>query len=273
MESRPLENGRSAVVSFDVVSNTTRSDVQYRLKKEVFNDFFSDAVPEGFNARTRVHEYGGGAYLPTSHGSDIFAVEFPTQSLKAIRDGTAHDVVTNETPGLYRYADFCVSPHRRLMYAVCEDHLIDEPSRVVNTIVVIELTSGLHEEPRSSVAGSHRVILNSERNPDVMFSNPRVDPTGSYICWIEWRHPNMPWDDTYLYVAKLSPDGLFLASEPVCVAGGVGESIMEPSWFLDDSVYVVFALWCYFMPNDIWLFYVGKARLQLQIFERYRVKI
>ena len=44
VESRPLENGRSVIVRRDV-----HGDV-------------SDVSPEGFDSRTRAHEYGGGAY-------------------------------------------------------------------------------------------------------------------------------------------------------------------------------------------------------------------
>lgn len=40
-----------------------------------------------------------------------------------------------------------------------------------------------------------------------MYSTPIIDPTGKYLCWMQWSHPNMPWDESYIYVGQLSSDG------------------------------------------------------------------
>ena len=154
--------------------------------------------------------------------------------------------MVNETAGLFRYADFeyFQKNGKNLLYSICEDHTIDEPSRVVNTLVCFPVSDGGNNSPISSTPQSHHILVNASRDPELMFSSPRVDPSGRYIAWIEWRHPNMPWDDTFLFVAQLSEDGTHLISEPVCVAGGTGESVMEPVWQRDSSGYAWHAYQC-----------------------------
>ena len=39
------------------------------------------------------------------------------------------------------------------------------------------------------------------------YSNPRISQDGARLAWITWNHPNMPWDDTELWVADVSADG------------------------------------------------------------------
>ena len=64
-------------------------------------------------------------------------------------------------------------------------------------------------------------------------SDPRWRPDGEAICWLEWDHPDMPWDSTRLMVA--SPDG----SGAVLVAGGPDESVFQPRWHGDGSLWFV----------------------------------
>lgn len=195
-----------------------------------------DATPPSVNSRTRVHEYGGGSFYPIGDRGDIITCDFATQGLKLIRggkDGAVFDLVKNSEAARYRYADFVVDTSARegdrLVYAVREDHTVDEPSAVVNTLVCFPAMSA-DGSAVETTPESHSVLLNIVGDPNIMFSNPRLDPTGEYISWVQWSHPNMPWDNTELFVARLSSDGKSLASEPLLVAGGVGESTMEPLW-------------------------------------------
>ena len=38
-------------------------------------------------------------------------------------------------------------------------------------------------------------------------SAPRLSPDGKQLAWVAWDHPNMPWDDTVLYLADVTSDG------------------------------------------------------------------
>ena len=51
-----------------------------------------------------------------------------------------------------------------------------------------------------------------------MFSSPQIDLTGNFICWMEWSHPNMPWDESYIYIGQLSSNGSEILST-LCIAG------------------------------------------------------
>lgn len=42
---------------------------------------------------------------------------------------------------------------------------------------------------------------------DFYFS-PRMSPDGSRLAWVAYDHPNMPWDDTKVWVADIAEDGL-----------------------------------------------------------------
>lgn len=199
-------------------------------------------IPASVNSRTRVHEYGGASFYPIGNNGDLITSDFATQGLRLIKNGvsgTVHDVVINDTPGKLRYADFVIGPSassrdgctdNRLLYAVREDHSIDEPFAIVNSIVCFPVLSA-DGSAIVTAPESHSILVNQACDPDIMMSNPRVDPSGTYLAWVQWCHPNMPWDDSKLFVAKLSADGLSLISEPVCVAGGIGESVLEPMWW------------------------------------------
>jgi dipeptidyl aminopeptidase/acylaminoacyl peptidase len=68
------------------------------------------------------------------------------------------------------------------------------------------------------------------------YSTPRSSPDGSRLSWLQWRHPNMPWDGTELWVADCAGGGLANARQ---VAGGAEESIVQPEWAPDGSLLFV----------------------------------
>jgi dipeptidyl aminopeptidase/acylaminoacyl peptidase len=201
VESRPSEGGRNVVVT-SAGGNAVR-----------------ELTPPGFNARTRVHEYGGTPYV-MSHGTVYFS-NFTDQRLHLQRPGETPVALT---PAGYRYADFEFDTSGRRLFCVREDHTGGgEPK---NAIVVLDI----------AVAGG-----GSGESENVLFDGsdfvayPRVSPDGRRIAWIAWNHPNMPWDTTTLYVANLTPgSGL---SDITAVAGGTEESVVEPRWDLDGTLY------------------------------------
>ena len=58
---------------------------------------------------------------------------------------------------------------------------------------------------------SFTLLYNTE--PKVLVSGsdfyafPRLDPKDERLAWIEWNHPNMPWDKAQLYVGCISESG------------------------------------------------------------------
>jgi len=69
------------------------------------------------------------------------------------------------------------------------------------------------------------------------YSFPRISPDGKKLAWTCWRHPQMPWDGTELWVGDLKSGGSVVDSRRV--AGSTVESIFQPEWAPDGSLYFV----------------------------------
>jgi dipeptidyl aminopeptidase/acylaminoacyl peptidase len=174
-----------------------------------------EITPPGFNVRTRVHEYGGMPYV-MGRGA-VYFCNFADQRLYGLRPGETPIALTPEG---YRYADFDLERDGRYLYCVREDHTAGgEPK---NTVVALDTTAP--GAGRELFAGSDFVAY------------PRVSPDGRRIAWIAWDHPNLPWDTTTLYVADLTASGL---RGVTAVAGGHAESVVEPRWDEDGTLYFV----------------------------------
>ena len=200
LEARPSEGGRRVLV---------RSAVDGTI---------ADVTPPPFNVRTRVHEYGGGSYV-VAGGVVVFS-NFADGRLYRIDPGADTPVpITPEGP--WRYADLRPDATRRRFVAVGEDHGAD--GQPVAAIVAIPI-DGL--EPPT-------ILL---RGPDFLAA-PRVAPGGARLAWLEWDHPDMPWDASRLRMAAIHPDGTL--GEPVLVAGGPEESIAQPEWSADGVIHFV----------------------------------
>jgi dipeptidyl aminopeptidase/acylaminoacyl peptidase len=173
-------------------------------------------TPAGMNVRTRVHEYGGGAWHLAAPDLVLF-VDFADQRLYRQRPGEEPVAVSPQPsePGALRYADMRLAPDGRTVVCVREREAEPEP---VNEIVALALDGS--EEPR---------VLASGRD---FYSFPRVSPDGEWLAWTCWDHPNMPWDGTELWVAPLSDSG-----EERLIAGGPEESIFQPEWGPDGHLH------------------------------------
>ena len=106
-------------------------------------------------------------------------------------------------------------PDRNLVLAVREDHRGGgEP---VNTIVALDLDGDNADGGRVLCSGAD------------FYSTPELSRSGR-LAWTEWNHPNMPWDSTTIMVGDLV-DRRVVRARPV--AGGPGESAMQPRWWGD----------------------------------------
>lgn len=199
IEMRPSEAGRSVIVRRTPDGQT------------------EDAVPPPFNARTRVHEYGGGEYQ-VANGTIYFS-NFADQRLYRQSKNSQPQPLT---PAIeMRYADAIIDHGRGRLISVREDHTGE--GEAINTIVSINLEDG--SEQRVMVSGND------------FYSSPRLSPDGAQLAWLTWNHPNMPWDGTELWVGELAADGALGRTR--LVAGGVDESIFQPEWSEDGVLYFV----------------------------------
>ena len=177
-----------------------------------------DVTPPGFNVRTRVHEYGGGAYL--ARAGTVWFANFKDQRLYRQDRGGSVKPITPVADA--RHADFVLDDQRGRLYAVREDHTTGSAGPV-NSIVSLDPGG---EGPATALAAGND-----------FYSNPRISPTGSHLCWLTWNHPNMPWDGTELWVAEIAGDGSLRAQRKV--AGGAEESIFQPGFSPSGVLYFV----------------------------------
>jgi dipeptidyl aminopeptidase/acylaminoacyl peptidase len=175
----------------------------------------TDVTPAGFNVRTMVHEYGGGAYCV--HHGVVLCSDFDDQRLYRIDAGVQPVPVTPEVEGRrHRYADGRVTPAGHVWIGVRERHSESgHPAEVVNELVALP-TDG-SSEPRVVAEGRD------------FYSSPRISSDGRRIAFLAWDLPWMPWDGCELFVAELGEDGSI--GTPSLVSGRDGEeSIWQPEW-------------------------------------------
>ncbi|TMC24124.1 MAG: S9 family peptidase [Chloroflexi bacterium] len=191
IEMRPTEGGRSVIV------------------RHTAEGVVADITPQGFNARTRVHEYGGGDF--TVHNGAVYFTNFTDQRLYRQAPGAAPEPITSADNK--RYADLVVDKQRQRLICVCEDHSGLE-REAINTLVSIPLDNN---------GGIHTLVAGND-----FYSSARLSPDGTHLAWLTWNHPNMPWDGTELWVGELDENGFIGRAE--YVAGGPNESIFQPTW-------------------------------------------
>jgi dipeptidyl aminopeptidase/acylaminoacyl peptidase len=198
-ELRPAEGGRKVIVRRDPDGQTY------------------DITPRPFNARTRVHEYGGGDFIV--HDGSLYFSNFADQRLYRVDPRTSPEPFTGRGP--WFYADGILDRERGRIICVREDHSRSDQD-AVNTLAAIPLGGG---EAQVLVEGAD------------FYSSPRLSPRGTHLAWLSWNHPNMPWDGTELWTAAFRPDGSL--GERQLVAGGPEESVFQPEWSPDGVLHFV----------------------------------
>ena len=208
-ESRPEESGRNAVM------------------RRSAEGVVSEVLGAPWNARTAVHEYGGGAWWVA--GGVLWFADWATQRLHRLAPGGEPVPLTPEpaVPRGLRYTDGSLHPDGVTLLCVQEEHHADG-REATNTIV--RLAAHEASVPAIVVQGADFV------------SDPRWRPDGGAYCWIEWDHPDMPWDATRLVVDE--------GGVRTVVAGGEErESVGQPTWAPDGS------LWFFADRTGFWSLY------------------
>lgn len=174
--------------------------------------------PTGVNVRSRLHEYGGLPYCSTA--DTVFYCDFSSQRIMRQpfdqQTQTAGQATTltprTDNPAALRYADFIADPQHNRLICVREDHR--QANAVENTLVAIDIKAG----------GEGKVLFNATD----FVAAPRLSPDGSTLAFISWSHPNMPWDNTRLEVARL--DGTGAIDQLWTLARDSGGSIVQPQF-------------------------------------------
>ncbi len=177
----------------------------------------ADITPAGFNARTRVHEYGGGDYAVSNE--IIISANFVDQRLYLHKPDAPPMPLT--PPGAFRFADGQIDRRRNLLFCVREDH--SAQTEVVNTIAGVDVNG----------ENAGKVVVSGND----FYSSPRISPDGSRLAWLTWNHPNMPWDGTELWIGALNDE--VTVTEKEKIAGGVDESIFQPEWSPDGTLHFI----------------------------------
>ncbi|MDE1886517.1 MAG: S9 family peptidase [Gammaproteobacteria bacterium] len=200
LESRPAENGRSVLVR-------VRPDEPAR-----------DLTPAPFSVRSRVHEYGGGAFAVTM--DTAYFVNDADQQVygQRLEDTSSH--VLTAAPGC-RFADLQVDAIHRRLIAICEDHRQDTraPKNTLQSI-------GLADGRLATLAQGYD-----------FYSSPALNPDGRQLAWLCWNAPLMPWEGCELWLAAFDAGGVPI--DPWRVAGGSEESIFQPQFAPDGALHFI----------------------------------
>lgn len=197
-EQRPREQGRNAIMA------ATAGGLAERL-------------PAPYSARSRVHEYGGGAFT-VERGVLFFCHDADQRIWRLAADGAPQPITP---PGPFRYADLAFDAKRARLYCVREQHV--DGREPVNTLVAVDARG---EHPVQVLRAGHD-----------FYSAPRLSGDGRHLAWLAWNHPDMPWDGTELWLAAIAADGTL--ADARCVAGGRNESIAQPLFAPDGTLYFV----------------------------------
>jgi len=200
-ESRPAEKGRNVVM------------------RRAIDGTLQELTPVPWNARTRVHEYGGRAYLMDR--GVLFFSHFADQRLYRVDPGQAPRPITPEAAAL-RYADLCADARRGLLWAVREDHRGKGEAR--NTLVALQ-ADGDEQGGRIVAEGQD------------FYAAPRLSPDGSQLAWLSWNHPDMPWDGCELWLAEVDAAGHLQGAHRL--AGSRDEAVQQPVWSPDGRLHFV----------------------------------
>ncbi len=226
LQTLPQERGRSTIMRQTVHKNGDVSDTQSLLVAPL-------------SAQSKAHEYGGGVYCIGDHV--LYFVDANDQRIYALSLSDIHQAPKAITPcskGTWRFADLSLNADQTRLIAVCEAHSTCDHEANFNAATFDE---AIFDEAIAHIAyidiASQETQFLSVPQAD-FYSNPNLSPCGHYLTYLAWHHPNMPWDTTCIYVAKLTNAGEVLYA--ACVKGQTNnESVFQPQWAPNGDLYCV----------------------------------
>lgn len=228
-ETRPEEGGRTTVVHLKGGHRT-------------------ELLQAPWDARTRVHEYGGRSYLPvrTASGLSVVFSNYEDQRLHRLDDGDPKPYPLTPEPAVpagLRFADYVLSPDGTEIWCVCEGHIAEPQERpegaeapADDRPAVTGIRRAIVAVPLDGSAAEDAAAIRELVTGAGFYASPAPSPGGGHLAWVQWNHPRMPWDGTEVRVAALE-DGTTVA--PRTVKGGLTESALAPLWRDDESLYVI----------------------------------
>ena len=214
LETRPDEGGRGVVREW--------------VGTPADGGALRDLLPEGHSARSSVNEYGGGAWWD-GPGGEVHVVDATSQDVVRIVDG-APPVVLAVGHGV-RHAAGAPTPDGRWVVLEREHHPAAPDGHHHDLVTV-------------AVAGSSTPVT-LVVGPDFVAS-PVVAPDGGSLAWLQWDHPDMPWDAAELWAGTLvDRDGVPEVTDVRRVAGGAPGgpgrpvAVCLPRWAPDGHLW-----WC-----------------------------
>ena len=220
IEGRPSEGGRQVVM----VARLPELASGAASGRVILQDI-REASPLGVNVRTRVHEYGGGEY--TTWRDFLFFVDDADGRIYGGRLGGSFVPIT---PRGSRYADLVASLDGGWLFAVEERPR--EGTEPENRLVSIPLAVG-SSQARAEAGGSPRIVAAGHD----FYASPVVTAASDGLAWLAWDHPNMPWNESVLERVAWGAEGL--RGDPQRVAGRPKESLFQPRFAADGTLYVV----------------------------------
>ncbi|KAF9512046.1 hypothetical protein BS47DRAFT_1394589 [Hydnum rufescens UP504] len=218
VEGRPYESGRNV----PVMDN-------------------KDVIPTGWNARTRVHEYGGAAVAV--HGGVLYFTDFKSSRVYRVdKAGDAPVPVTPDNPA-HRFGDFAIHPtHPHILVSILEDHTKPAPADVINTLVCVNTATS--------------TISTLAKEAD-FYASPTISPDGKHLAWVQWSHPNMPWEASQVYIAEIAPtvssesgalETFAVSGRPAFVSGSDESSVSQPLWASNSSLTFLYDIHGFYNP-------------------------
>ena len=223
IERRPAEQGRCVILQ----ATEGKTD---------------DLLPAPFSARSRVHEYGGGAFC--AHNGIIHFVNDSDQAIYRLHEGEVEKLAWEAGS---RFADLHASADGRWLLAVAEHH----GASVENRLVAIDTASG----------AIHTLFADSD-----FCASARLSPDGGQLCWLSWNHPNMPWDGNQLWLADFHGDRVenarvIAGRQTACLDDNDGISISQPRWSPDGRLFYLSD------EDDWWQLYVWQDGAGLRLLD------
>jgi dipeptidyl aminopeptidase/acylaminoacyl peptidase len=223
LENRPDEGGRGVIVE-----STTSGETR-------------DITPKGYNVRSTVHEYGGGAYKVVD--GTLYFSNYQDQRLYRQPVGANPMPMTSDATDI-RFSDACLDLERNRLLCIREDHR--GSGEATNALVAIDLEAG----------GEGNILIEGSD----FISSARLSPDGKKLAWITWDHPNMPWDVTDLHLADVTPSGQI--EKAICLKQPMEGAISQPRWSPDGELYFI-ADW-----TDWWNLYRWRNAQGVQIHKK-----